>query len=156
MRKILLALLTILIVGCDDFNDGCVGTFQLNDYISLTITEKETQDTYWKIGGIAINEGEYSTPDLWYIQATFLADSMVSAYWDYDLDSLIWGMQEDYSTYKFKEYNTPLEPGDTLYWELYNYNNNISDYPDIEFEIGVLEAISGDPYCDPYNDSPIN
>ena len=127
MKKILLVLLSILIVGCDPSVFQCGNNLALK----LTITDKEAQDTYWKVSGIAVNEYMmYSTPLRWYIEAGFDTSSIPS--WQVAYNDCV-GFEEIH-------FELNLEPDDTLYWEMYHYNDDIieSDYPD--FRIRRLQA----------------
>ena len=125
MKKMLLLLSMILATGC--ILDVDYTTEKVNiSIVNLTITEKEAYNTYWKISGTTINMGNYSTPTPWYIEASF--------------DTTNSNTTSPYLGTETNTIDTSLEPGDTLYWELYHYNNNLieSNYPD--FEIKNLHA----------------
>ena len=127
MKKMLLLLSMILATGC--IFDVDYTTVKVNiSIVNLTITEKEAYNTYWKVSGIAVNESNYgnATPTPWYIEASF--------------DTTNSNTTPPYLGTETKTINTSLEPGDTLYWELFHYNNNLieSDYPD--FVIKNLHA----------------
>ena len=123
----LLILLAFLITGCDDsiFSEDANHHPSRLDYINLTITEKEAQDTYWRISGTAINIGDYSTPTPWYIVASFDTNSVYTP---------------DYVGSETIISYTSLIPEDTLYWELYHYNDNIIESNYSDFNIEILKA----------------
>ena len=127
MKKLLLLLSIVLTTGCILDLDYTIKKIGRGVSANLTITEKEAYNTYWKVSGIAVNEGNWSNDPIsapWYIEASF--DTTTT-------DTTYLGIET-------KTINTSLGLGDTLYWEVYHYNNNLieSDYPD--FAVKNLHA----------------
>jgi len=142
MKKLLL--IVLLIVGCDETWEHILFGPSNDAYcINLTITEKEASNTFWKVSGMAINEGWNNYYSYWKLKAYFdtTNSNTTSSYLGTEIDTI-------YANKK------KFGRGDTLYWELYHYNDNIieSDYPDfvvknLNATYDVGSSIQFDPGC---------
>ena len=122
MRTILTSLTLLLTVGCFDI----IGSNNVSelDNVNLTVTNKESTNSRWKVSGTVINTGDTTILAPWYIEAMFYSDSTFTETFGGDNDRM----------------NFPLEPGVTGYWTLTHSSEAVveSNYPD--FTIKDLRA----------------
>ena len=128
MKKILIILSLILMIGCDFdmmskqmFNPEDIEIFYI-DNIVLTVTEMEAQQNQWKVCGTAVSDSLISAT--WYIESMFYSDSTFTLAFGEEVERII----------------LSLEPGSIIYWTITKSFTNLteSDYPN--FVIKDLKA----------------